>query len=318
MKVNSFVTRKVETFLSNSSLMMLTAVIVVLAIGGFPHDFPITNANISMISLILMMTLSLSSIELRNMKIGPHRKTIRNAFMLSFILSTMITLAIAFLFSGDLRSGWILEAAVPSAVSVISFTYLWGGHTEASAVSSVFIYALSLIVTPVITLIFLGKAVSEVTLLTYVALEIVIPIVLSRAVKRLVTSANIRTMLINICFFVLVIAVTGANRALIVSSGIVLVGLAALAILRTFGVGTVYSQYCFRKGMDRRSTVHLTLFSTYKNTGMAASLALVLLGPEAALPAAVCMVVEVFWLIFAGKFLFPYEMRGFHEKGTGS
>lgn len=49
------------------------------------------------------------------------------------------------------------------------------------------------------------------------------------------------------------------------------------------------------------------LFSTYKNTGMAASLGLMLLGPQAALPAAVCMVVDVVWLIFAGKFLFPQK-----------
>jgi hypothetical protein len=31
------------------------------------------------------------------------------------------------------------------------------------------------------------------------------------------------------------------------------------------------------------------------------------------LPAAVCMVVEVFWLIFARKFLFPSEKQRFHE-----
>ena len=305
MKINGFATQKVGSFLRNSSLMMLTAIILVSVIGGFPHNFPISNANISMISLILMMTFALSSIELKTINIGAHKKTIRNAFMLSFGLSTTVTLAIAFLFSGPLRSGWILEAAVPSAVSVISFTYLWGGHTEASAVSSVVVYALSLVVTPFITLMFLGKAVSEVTLLIYVGLQVIIPLALSRAFKLLGASANIRNMLINICFFVLVIAVAGANRALIFSSGTIAVLLAAFATVRTFGVGIIYSQSCFRKGMDRSSAVHLTLFGTYKNTGMAASLALVLLGSEAALPAAVCMVVEIFWLIFAGKFIFP-------------
>jgi len=304
MKISGFVTQKVGSFLGNSSLMMLTAIILVLVIGGFPHDFPMTNGNISMISLILMMTFALSSIELRSIRIGDHKKTIANAFTLSFLLSTTVTLAIAFLFSGALRSGWILEAAVPSAVSVISFTYLWGGNTEASAVSSVVIYALSLAATPFITLMFLGRAVSEVTLLIYVGFQIVIPMALSRLIKRLLAPADLRNMLINVCFFVLVVAVTGANRGLIFSSGITVVALAAFAVIRTFGIGIICSQFFFRKGIDRRSTVHLTLFSTYKNTGMAASLALVLLGAGAALPAAVCMVVEVFWLIFAGKFIF--------------
>ena len=41
---------KISSFLSNSSLMMLTAIILVLVIGGFPHGFPISNGNISMIS----------------------------------------------------------------------------------------------------------------------------------------------------------------------------------------------------------------------------------------------------------------------------
>jgi bile acid:Na+ symporter, BASS family len=187
---------------------------------------------------------------------------------------------------------------------VISFSYLWGGDTESSAVSSVVIYLFSLIITPFLTLIFLGKAVSEFTLLYYLGAQICIPIVLSRVARRFITSAKLRSILINICFFVLVIAVMGGSRALIFSAGLMVLYLAVFAAVRTFGVGIIYQRYSFKKGVLSKNLVTETLFSTYKNTGMAASLALVLLGPEAALPAAVCMVIEVFWLIFAGKFLF--------------
>jgi BASS family bile acid:Na+ symporter len=213
----------------------------------------------------------------------------------------------AYFFTGDLRSGWILEAAVPSAVSVISFTCLWGGDTESSAVSSVAIYLLSLFITPIITLLFLGKAVSEVTLLAYVGLQIVIPLLFSRVVKRFLTSANIRNILINICFFILVIAVAGENRGMLFSAGAIVGIIVAFALARTFGVGIICNRLLLKSGVKPKSTVSATLFSTYKNTGMAASLALVLLGPLAALPAAACMIAEVFWLIFAGKFLFPKE-----------
>jgi BASS family bile acid:Na+ symporter len=298
---------KISRFLSNSSLMMLTAITVVLLVGGFPHGFPISNGDISMISLILMMTLSLSSIEIKGMKIGRYKTDIRNAFILSFGLLTVVTLAMAFLFSGDLRSGWILEAAVPSAVSVISFTCLWGGETESSAVSSVAIYLLSLFITPIVTLLFLGKAVSEVTLLYYVGLQIVVPLLLSRVAKRFLTSANVRNILINICFFILVIAVTGENRVMLFSAGTIVGLIVALAAARTFGVGIIMNRFLLKNGVNQKSAVSATLFSTYKNTGMAASLALVLLGPTAALPAAACMITEVFWLIFAGKFLFDKE-----------
>jgi len=298
---------KISSFLNNSSLMMLTAIIVVLIIGGFPHGFPIPNGDISMVSLILMMTLSLSSIEIRGMKISRYKTDIRNAFILSFVLLTLVTLAIAYLFTGDLRSGWILEAAVPSAVSVISFTYLWGGDTESSTVSSVMIYLLSLFITPIITLLFIGKAINEITLLYYVGLQIVIPLLLSRVVKRFLTSARIRNILINICFFILVIAVIGQNRVMLLSAGNIAGLIVALAAVRTFGVGIICNRLLLKKGVDQKSAVSATLFSTYKNTGMAASLALVLLGSAAALPAAACMIAEVFWLIFAGKFLFPKE-----------
>ena len=231
---------RIINFLGNSSLMMLTALVISLAIGGFPTDLPLSNGDISMLSLILMMTISLSTINLRSIKVGPHKKDIRNAFILSFIVSTGITIAMAYLFSGDLRSGWILEASVPSAVSVISFTYLWGGDTGSSAVSSVVVYIVSLGVTPFITFLFLGEAVSEITLLYYVGALIVIPIIFSRLVRRLVTSAEVRNILINLFFFVLVIDVAGANRDVFFTAGMVVVLLTVLAFIRTFGIGLIF------------------------------------------------------------------------------
>ncbi len=287
--------------------MMLTALVLVLGIGGFPEGFLVSNGDIAMVSLILMMTLALSSIQLKNFKLRPYVKEVRNAFLLSFALLTAVTLVIAYFFSGDLRAGWILLAAVPSAVSVISFTCLWGGDTESSAVASIVMYLVSLVVTPVITFVFLGTAVSVLTLLYYLSLQIVLPLFLSRLVKRFLTSPQTRNILIHICFFILVIAVMGENRSLLFSAGTVVAALAAFAVIRIFGVGITCNSLLHKSGVKQSSAVSKVLFSTYKNTGMAASLGLMLLGPQAALPAAVCMVVDVVWLIFAGKFLFPQK-----------
>ena len=294
----------IGAILGNSSLMMFAALVLALSFGGFPADLPLKSGDISMISLVVMLTLSLSSLDLKRMRIGPHVKGIRNALLLSFVLSTGITLAMAFLFDGDLRQGWILEASVPAAVSVITFSYLWGGNTESSAVSLVVMYFVSLAFTPLVTLAFTGEAVSEVTLLYYIGMLIVLPMAFSQLVKRFITSTALRGMLINIAFFVLVVAVAGANRDVLLDVNPVLLALIAAAFVRIFGVGLVFYYCCKRKGIARKDLVTGTLFATYKNTGMAASLALVLIGPEAAVPAAVCMVVEVFWLIFAGKVLF--------------
>ena len=47
------------------------------------------------------------------------------------------------------------------------------------------------------------------------------------------------------------------------------------------------------------------LFATHKNTGMAGALAVILIGDAAAIPAAVCMTVDIVWLIYVSKFMFP-------------
>jgi BASS family bile acid:Na+ symporter len=99
----------------------------------------------------------------------------------------------------------------------------------------------------------------------------------------------------------------GENRSLLFSAGTVVAALAVFAVIRIFGVGLASDRLLRKRGIKQSSAVSKVLFSTYKNTGMAASLALMLLGPQGALPAAVCMVVDVVWLIFAGKFLFPQK-----------
>jgi BASS family bile acid:Na+ symporter len=51
------------------------------------------------------------------------------------------------------------------------------------------------------------------------------------------------------------------------------------------------------------------LFATHKNTGMAAALAIALLGPEAAVPATVCMTVDIAWLIYVSRITFSRDKR---------
>lgn len=290
--------------IGNTSLMMLFGLIIALSLGGFPAILPISNGTIAMLTLIIMMTLSLSTIELRDVRILPYRKEIAVNFLLTFAVSSGMTLLGVIFFSGDTRIGWVLEAAVPSAVSVISFTYLWGGRTEISVVSSLVIYIMALAVTPLMTLLFLGEAINQFVLLYYVGVLIIIPMALSTFVRRLNISAPLRKVMINVAFFILVIAIAGGSRAVLLSGSALLLALAAFSFFRIFVPGLLYHRLVVRKNEDRTKAIPGSLFITYKNTGMAASLALVLAGPEAAVPAAICIVVEIFWLIIAGRFLF--------------
>jgi bile acid:Na+ symporter, BASS family len=290
--------------LANNPLMMVLAFITAMVVGGFPEGIFLTNSNIAMLSLIAMMSLSLTALRLRGLKLRDHALPIRNAFILSFVLSTGTTIALSYLFQGDVRTGWIIMAAVPSAVSIVPFTYLLGGDLDSTLVSSASLYIFALAATPLVTLVFLGTAVDVTTLLSYVAYLILLPMIASRLLRQVDIRPHQKGMAINVAFFVLVVAVAGPNRNVFFGDPAILAGLVAVALVRQFGVGLVTNWYLIRKKAPRTRRVPEVLFASYKNTGMAATLAIALIGPTAAVPATVCTLVDIVWLIYLSKSLF--------------
>ena len=77
-----------QGFLCNNAVMMVLAFIAAMLLGGFPTGFGINNGTIAMLSLMVMMSLSLTALKLKGLKIKSHSKAIRNAFLLSFVLSS--------------------------------------------------------------------------------------------------------------------------------------------------------------------------------------------------------------------------------------
>jgi bile acid:Na+ symporter, BASS family len=290
-------------------LMMICALIIAMLFGGFPEAYPKMNKDVAMAALMIMMSFSLCSMKLRGLRLLDHRRSIALAFFLSFILSTGTTIAMAYLFQGDVRDGWILIAAVPSAVSVIPFTLILGGDLDGTLVSSAALYLVALLLTPILTLLFIGEAVSLYTLLWYVAMLIALPIVVSRGLRVVEIKPYNRSIIINIAFAALVIAVAGANRGVFYGEPGMLIALVAVAAVRTFGIGLVTEAVNRRRAQSWARRVPETLFATHKNTGMAAALSIALLGAGAAVPATVCMTVDIAWLIFVSRFMYSRQKR---------
>jgi BASS family bile acid:Na+ symporter len=290
--------------LANNPAMMILAFVVAMVTGGFPGGIGLTNSNIAMLSLIVMMSLSLTSLRLRGLKLRDHSIPIRNAFLLSFVISTGVTIVMSYLFQGDMRDGWIIMAAVPSAVSIVPFTYLLKGDLDSTMVSSASLYLMALAVTPVVTLVFLGTAVDVMTLLGYVGYLILLPMAISRILRQVDIRPAQRSTAINVAFFVLIVAIAGPNRQVFFGDQMVLGGLIVVAVVRQFGLGLLWNWYLERKNVLRTRRVPEVLFVSYKNTGMAATLAIALVGPAAAIPATVCTLVDIVWLIFLSRSLF--------------
>jgi BASS family bile acid:Na+ symporter len=297
----------IRRLIGNSGLMMTLSFIIALATGGFPGDLFLSNSDIAMASLMVMMSISLTNLKMRGLRVGKHRGAIVRAFLLSFGLSSGATVLLAFLFVGDLRAGWMFVAAVPSAVSLVAFTYLMKGDLEPTLVSTAVLYVISLGLTPLLTFILLGEAVNASVLLSYVVLLLLMPILISRPLRRLNIPPHGRTAAVNVALFVLILAVAGPNRSIFFHEWGLLAGLIAVATVRIFGIGLLWDRYLWYRGAPREQRVPEVLFSTHRNNGMAATLAIALVGTEAAVPATICVVVDIAWLILLSHFVFRKE-----------
>ncbi len=290
--------------LANNPLMMVLAFITAMVVGGFPGGIFLTNSNIAMLSLIVMMSLSLTALRIRGLKLRDHALPIRNAFILSFVLSTGTTIALSYLFQGDVRTGWIIMAAVPSAVSIVPFTYLLGGDLDSTLVSSASLYIFALAATPLVTLVFLGTAVDVTTLLSYVAYLILLPMIASRLLE---TSGHQAAPERHGYQCRLLRAGGRGGRA------------EPERVLRRpgdtgrTGGGGVRQAVRGRAGHElvsekKEGPPHQesagSAVRLLQNTGMAATLAIALIGPTAAVPATVCTLVDIVWLIYLSKSLF--------------
>jgi BASS family bile acid:Na+ symporter len=295
----------------NNPIMMSIGFALGLVLGGFP----LFNSELITLALVVMMSLSLCGISFKGLDVREHLSTTILALLLTFGLGTGSTLLIAFLFEDPIRSGWIIEAVVPSAVCVIPFTFLLRGNVENSLVSTAIIYIASIGVTPILMIVILGMEVNPMSLVGSVLIMIFFPIIISRGVKRVTMSADTRVAIINLSLLAVSFAVVGANREFFFRDPYLIVVLLAAATARVFIPGLAVYWIALKSRFGRKQGVNMVLFTTYKNTGMAAALAATLIGTEAALPAAISTPVEIIWLLIMTKFMFTEGY--FKGKGAG-
>lgn len=280
--------------LESYSVMMVLGLVLGLLTGGLPAY----TKEASMASLALLMTLSLSTVSLAEARGKEHVRHSIWSLVANYGILTGLILVISLFFEGEYRWGWILMAAAPSAVSVVPFTTILGGKTSKALFSTALNYIVALAIMPAMTLALIGSSVSTSSLVTSLLLLIVLPMVASRLVMRLKISKPVNTSMMNMCFALLIFAVTGANRDAFIGEPTVMIAISAACVIRTFGTG-LGTEYFLRKAkMQREERTAYVLFASYKNLGLTATLAIALFEPAVAVPATICIVFEVVWVIF--------------------
>lgn len=288
--------------LESYSAMMALGLVLGVLLGGFPA----LTKEISMASLAILMTLSLSNVRLGETRSKGHVKDAAVALGLNYGMLTVVILLLGSMFHEDLWWGWVLMAAAPSAVSVVPFTTIMGGRTSKALFSTSVNYVVALGLMPLISLALIGSSVSVESLVSSLLLLIVLPMALSRGVAKARLEKHTVSVVMNISFAVLIFAVAGSNREAFFEEPWIVLAVSAASIVRTFGtgLGTEYALRARRVPKDER--IHLVMFASYKNLGLTATLAIALFEPVVAVPATICIVFEVVWVIFLVRF---YEKR---------
>lgn len=279
--------------LQSHSIMMTLGLAAGIAIGGFPT----MTKEISMGALALLMTISLTNIRFSEAKVtGLSRDAVLMLVLNYGCLSGVILLMGSF-FSEELWWGWVLMAAAPSAISIVPFTSILGGSTHKALFSTSVNYLAALILMPVISLALIGSAVSVFSLVTSLLLLIVLPMALSRVLMRREMGKESRTTVTNLSFFVLIFAVAGSNREAFLNDFSMVIAVSVACLIRTFGTGSLSELALRRMSVPKEDRIHIVLFSGYKNLGLTATLAIALFEPAVAIPATICIMFEVLWII---------------------
>lgn len=292
-------------YLKNRNLLLLTAFLLGLIWGDAAHLLK----GLILPILVLIMSLSTTHITLKELTKIKHY--LWDIFIVTLIhypfLSGLILLANHFWVNDpDLRAGYIVMAAIPSAVAVIPFTYLLKGEMIVSLIGSAWIYLFALIAAPLISLHFLDVAKIEPFRLMMILLQLIlIPFLLSRLFlkwRRFHQYQPNAGVLINFGFALILYIVIGMNRKVFFGHPDLLILVSAIAVLRTFVSGHLIDLLSRCLKVDQKRRVSYVLFGSYKNLGLGAALSLLLFNERAAIPAAITTPFEFLFLIWFSYF----------------
>lgn len=292
---------KVESILGSLSLFMFAGFAIGLVIG----DPTGMSAPLSMIALGVIMTLSMSDMVIELGKTGSGFVEGLIPALMTFGILTPVFIAASFFFDGQLRLGWMLTAAMPAAVAIVPYSERMRGDMRLALHGEIAIYLLALALTPAIAIVMLNASVDVVELLKVLLLLIIIPLVLSRLVRRARFGDRVRGTATNLAFFFFFLIVVGANRNIFFQEVPVVAALALASFVTVFGVGMLVDRALKSRGDPRRKT--LTMFATIKNTGLAIAVALSIDMPEMAIPPTMLVIFEMIWVIYLSSWKYNHK-----------
>ena len=287
---------KMIDILMDLRIWVISAIIISLLFDTI--DIP--SSTLIIVVLMIQMTLSMDGLKLSLDGIRENRKDVIISVLMTYVLNTLVTLAIGAVFipmNESIWYGWVILASMPCAIAVVTAAVLTRENIEVSFVGVSATYIIGIIVTPLLSFALIGDAVNPLEILKYLLLFIIIPLILSRPIGKLNLPRTVKVPVINMMMFIMIFLSVNSNRGFLIDdvtfAGIILM----IAILRVV-ILTVLSRLIIRvaKVPNDRRTI-LTVMGVWKNTGLSVSMSMLLLvsTPESVIPCFMSMMVECIW-----------------------
>jgi len=291
--------------LKNSNLIFLVAFLLGLSFGGYASHL---KGGI-LPALVLIMSFSTTQITFSELiHVKKYIYDILIVFVINYLfLSSLILLANHLLIKDhDLYVGFIVMAAIPSAVAVLPFTYLLKGEMMVALMGSTSLYLLALVVAPFLSFLLLDvEKIDAIKLISVLVQLILIPFLVSRFLLQWKVFHQIKgnlNIFVNLAFLLVIYVVIGMNRSTFLSHFDVLILVSLIAFLRTFVSGHLVDLFSRLFGVDRERRMSYVLFGSFKNLGVTAAIAIVLFNDRAAIPAAVTIPFELIFFVWFNYF----------------
>lgn len=277
-------------------LWIATGIILAFMIGSFGPSTP----TLVIIVLMVQMILSMDGMNLNRKDLASNKSAIMWSIIACFGIGSVSALAVGSLFIGshpDIWKGWVMLASVPCAISVITAALYMKGNMVMSLMSVTSIYLSALVITPVLTYVFIGDAVSPFEIFQYVLLFIAVPLLATIPMKKVHLKRTHKVIMINLMMLLMIMMAVGYNRDYIIDQPMIVMYIAAASFIRIFLISLVMIAIMKRHKADRdKAVVYMTL-AVWKNSGLAITLCLVLLedAAEAVIPCVISAMVETIW-----------------------
>lgn len=291
--------------LRNRNFVLVSAVVLGLLIGKpvatFVEPFVLP-------ALAVVMTLSTTSITSRDFATLRARiRLVLVALVINYLITGGVILLLGRLLIQDsaLWTGLVVIAAVPPGIASVPWSQILGGDILLSLTGIMISYLFALVLTPAIIILFLGvDFFSPFNLLILVGELIIIPFVASRIllITRLAKRIDRwRGPITNWSFFIVLFTIIGLNRAAFFTEYNILVKLAMIALIASFGLSYVVELVAEFFGLEQPSIISLILVGAMKNFGLASGILLTLFSERATIPASIMTMFflsRTIWLSF--------------------